>query len=619
MDKLKSLAIGNKINSNNAKMKRKSTKQIIGMSIFVYILAFIVVMAVLISKNEYIAIKNELDNSLLYFLRNFDFNFSFNSYLTSTIVHQLFIASIVSILPTVAFTYFKVKKAIEKGAKYANDNIISGTRLAKDIAETNKIVKKSQLGASDIKLCDSLYMPYLSERQGIFIHGSTGTGKTQLLMKLLDEISRVGDPVIIYDKESTLKTYYFDEDTDVELNPISSLCANWDMWEDARTPMELSSVAKFLIPESQGSSNPFWVDSARSVFTSLAWEMRNDKDRSIIKLLKSLITIPTEELSNMLSNTETAMLVDRDNKVTSNTIRMVIATYTKSLKFMVGLNEDKNKPPFSINKWVHQQSNSIEKFKSWLWITSRTTIHEDIRPLITMWLGMALKAIQSLQMNDNKRVWVIMDEATSLNKLQSLSGVVADIRKMGGCIVLGVQTYHQLKLIYGHDEATAITENLNTTAYFRSNKPDPAEWVSRDLGEHRLIKTKEIAGESSNSHNPEEMTRRTVYSGSIQTLPNLTCYIRFAGEYPITRKKIKFIAREVKCKSLIERDIDYDALKNIDAGISSILNSTNVSKECVADLRATAKVYREAEKEELMKGENQVEIKPEHNKVEWVE
>ena len=150
----------------------------------------------------------------------------------------------------------------QKGEKYSNDKHISGTRLVLSQKELIQSVKKGARGVSDVRILTTIPIPARSEFQGFFFHGSTGSGKTQAMMRLLDEIRRLGEPAIIYDKECTIKPYFFNETTDVELNPISANCANWDLWSECDNPMEFGNLATYLIPKAVQGSDPFWVDSA---------------------------------------------------------------------------------------------------------------------------------------------------------------------------------------------------------------------------------------------------------------------------------------------------------------------------------------------------------------------
>ena len=479
------------------------------------------------------------------------------------VTHGIVSAIIGGILYFVSVRFF-VRAFIRKGDNSSFDQILSGTFLAKNIKETIKSVTTP----GNVFIAGVLPMPQYSETQGMMVHGSVGTGKSQMIMHLLDNIRASGDIAIVYDKECTLKPYFFNEKTDKELNPLSASCENWDIWKECKTPIEMSSLATYLMPKAVQGSDPFWVDAARTIFATVAWKMRHDPDRNIIKLLQVLLTTSLDELRGILTGTEAENLVSKDIEKTAISIRAVMATYTKSLRFMEGLN--RTKAPFAIKDWIQEQLDNKAEEKGWLFISSRANFHAEIKPLISAWLGMALKSVQSLSPNSSRRIWIVMDEKASLNRLENFADIAADIRKFGGCIALGVQSIAQLQFIYGRDEATAITDLQNTSIYFRSPKQRVAEWVSQDLGEQVIEEVRESQSYGPNSIRDgntisrQRTTRRTVDTGTIMNLENLSCYVRLAGNHPITRLSLDYKERKPLLKdALIERTIDYDAIEKI--------------------------------------------------------
>ncbi|PJD94754.1 MAG: type IV conjugative transfer system coupling protein TraD [Legionella sp.] len=483
------------------------------------------------------------------------------------LMHDLVIALIVSAVIYMVALFFFVRFFMKKGEKYSVDRHISGTRLASPKA-LKKSVKKGERGISDVYLLTDFPIPRRSEFQGFFFHGSTGSGKTQAMMRLLDEIRRLGEPAIIYDKECTIKPYFFNKDLDIELNPVSATCANWDLWSECENPMEFGNLASYLIPKAVQGSDPFWVDSARTILTSMTWKIRNRDDRSAILLLQLLLTTTLEDLRDILKGTESENLVSREIEKTAISIKSVLATYMKSLRFLEGL--DKNgKDKFSIKGWIKEAAESNAPEKSWLFITSRSKYHKEIKPLISLWLGLAMQGIQSLKPNTNKRIWLVMDELASLQRLEGLSDTVADIRKFGGCVAVGVQSITQLEFLYGHHESHAITDLLNTSLYFRSPKSRVAKWVSDDLGEQLVDEVRESQSygpdsiRDGNTISTQRVTRKTVDAGQVMTMEDLHCYVRVIGDHPIAKIKTEYVEREAVIEPLVERVIDFDALEKI--------------------------------------------------------
>lgn len=502
----------------------------------------------------------------------------------------------------IGIVIFAIRFFKQKGEKYSNDKHISGTRLVTSPKALTKSVKRSARGVSDVFLLTNIPIPARSEFQGFFFHGSTGSGKTQAIMRLLDEIRRLGEPAIIYDKECTIKPYFFNAETDVELNPVSVTCANWDLWSECDNPMELGNLASYLIPKAVQGSDPFWVDSARTILTSMAWKIRGQKDKSAIRLLQFLLTTTLEEMRDILKGTESENLVSKEIEKTAISIKSVLATYTKALRFLEGLDKG-DAAKFSIKDWIQKAHESTDSKKGWLFITSRSKYHKEIKPLISLWLGLAMQGIQSLKPNTHKRIWLVMDELASLHRLEMLSDTLADIRKFGGCIVVGIQSISQLEFLYGNHEAHAITDLLNTSVYFRSPKSRVAKWVSEDLGEQVIDEVRESQSYGPNSIRDgntiatQRVVRKTVDSGEIMTMEDLECFVRLIGNHPIARIKTDYIERVPLMEPLVERTIDFDALEKI--------NQHALLAEQNPDIAADVKKIRAFENEALEIGESE--------------
>ena len=391
-----------------------------------------------------------------------------------------------------------------------------------------------------------------SEVQHMLVHGTVGTGKSQLIMKLLDALKKRGDRVIVYDKGCSFVPLFFDEQKDIILNPFDARCASWDLWREAPRDSDLENMAESLIPM-HGESDPFWVNAARTVFASAASQMREDSARSIDKLLRLLLTSEFSQLEEYLAGTPAATLVSNKIEKTAISIRSVITTYLKSLQSLSGL-EQKN--AFSIRDYILDEHQS-----GWLFISSNGEQHKSLKPLMSMWLAMASLTLLSLNPDQDRRIWFMCDELPSLHKLPLLGETIAEVRKFGGCFLLGMQNFSQLDKVYGRSGAQEIFDLLNTRFFFRSPSSDMARLVSRELGEEDLDESRENYSYGANSIRDgislgsQRMARPIVSYPQIMELPNLTCFIRLPGEYPVTKLALKLNQRKALAMPLVARVI----------------------------------------------------------------
>ena len=483
-----------------------------------------------------------------------------NRCLDSLMISTMIAAGISLIFGSLLALYF-----IRKGKVQTTNQFIRGGSLVPHLALKKQIIQSGL--ASDLTI-DGFPLIKDCEVQHLLVHGTVGMGKSQLIMKLMDVLRQRGDRVIVYDKGCTFTESYFQDSTDILLNPFDARCANWDLWAEAPRDELLENMAESLIPM-HGESDPFWVNAARTVLSSAASKMRHDNDRSLEKLLQLLVTGEFKDLEPYLSGTAAATLVSQHIEKTAISIRSVITTYLKSMQSLSGLNEA-GKAPFSIRDYILNPENN-----GWLFISSNGEQHKSLRPLISMWIAMASLTLLSLPENHHRRIWFICDELPSLHKLPLLGETIAEVRKFGGCFLLGMQSFSQLVKVYGRSGAAEIFDLLNTRAFFASPSHEMAQMVSKELGEEEVDDTRENYSYGANSIRDgislgkNRVTRPLVTYPEIMGLEALECFLRLPGQ-PVTKLKLKhqkrpsiatgFIARELKSPHAQRSDVPHSAV-----------------------------------------------------------
>lgn len=459
----------------------------------------------------------------------------------------------------------------KKGRLQREDELIGGRYLAKNADVVNRLLKK--LGKlSPLKIGD-LHLVKNSEVQNIALHGTVGTGKSTAINALLAQARKNEQRGIIYDRGNNFIPIFYREGIDVVLNPIDDRCPNWDLWEECEDKVDLENFAEALFSEGQsGSSDPFWVLSARMLFTSTAEAMRNDPRRSIKRLLNHLLSISLADLKELLQGTDAANLVDGSIEKTAVTIRTVLATYAKSLRLCQGL-ERAGREKFSIRKWLHSTEDN-----AWIFLSSDGRVHESIKPLITAWLNIAMQNVLALEADLSRRIWTLLDELPSLNNVPKILEYLSEARKFGGVSLVGIQNFPQLQTIYGKDKAQAIWDLLNTKAFFRAPSGEVARWVQNEIGEIRQKKFKDqysygvdTIRDGVNFSKDENIVN---YS-DIQRLDDLQCYVVLKGDLPVVKVSLTRQEYKVIAVGKIERDL----AAALDPKLDELINKAGMSQQ----------------------------------------
>ena len=131
-----------------------------------------------------------------------------------------------------------------------------------------------------------------------------------------------------------------------------------------------------------------------------------------------------------------------------------------------------------------------------------------------------------------------------------------------------MQSFSQLEKVYGRSGAAEIFDLLNTRFFFRSPSSDMARLVSRELGEEDLDESRENYSYGANSVRDgislsnQRVSRPIVSYPEILELPNLSCFVRLPGQYPVTKLTLQHQQRTVIADALIIRPQEIAAISS---------------------------------------------------------
>ncbi|WP_088189819.1 type IV secretion system DNA-binding domain-containing protein [Sphingobium sp. Z007] len=377
-------------------------------------------------------------------------------------------------------------------------------------------------------------VPEAYEPEHILLCGAPGTGKTNLIVGMLDGIRKSGRRAIVYDTAGTFVEKFYRQGTDMLLNPLDQRAARWSPWVDVPRDYHYDQIAESTIPDKHG--DPFWAKAARGTLVAVMRKLARQKHTYVSVLLDRLLRSKLKDLAAFVTGTDAAAFISTEGERTSAGIQAELASVMRSFGYL-----DDTEDGFSIRDWVDKGADG-----SWLFITVKADQLPSLRPLITVWLDIAISAIMSLTPDRDRRLYCVIDELPTLHKLPSLSDFLARARKYGGCGILGFQSYPQLKATYGKDDAAAITGYCSTWVALRANDTDTAEHVSINLGQAEQVEANEGMSYGVNDMRDGvnlsrmQVTRPLVMSTEVTNLPNLVGFLRFGRNLPVVRFDSRF-------------------------------------------------------------------------------
>lgn len=372
-------------------------------------------------------------------------------------------------------------------------------------------------------------MPGAVEPLHLLVNGATGSGKSVVLRELAFSAMARGDRLAIVDPNGDMLAK-FGRPGDVILNPYDDRTPGWSFFNEIRADYDWHRYALSVIPRGSSSEAESWNGYARLLLRETARKLAMIGQPSIDRVFKLTTIVPPGELREFLEGTDAESLFVEDAKRALASARFVLSDKLPGHRAM---------PPgaFSLRDWLESSSGN-------LYITWREDMAEAMRPLVSAWVDTLCTSVLSLPVDPQRRLWLMIDELASMEKLASLEPALTKGRKHGLRVVAGLQSTSQLDSIYGREDAQTLRACFRSLVVLGGAKTDPqtAEDMSRALGEHEVERDKysrNYGQRRGTSKSPERNRERIVMPSEIASLPDLSGYVSFAGDLPVAKVTAK--------------------------------------------------------------------------------
>jgi len=452
---------------------------------------------------------------------------------------SLFITLVVSIGLGVFF--FKSTKRAFKGARYRRH--LRGT----EIVEPEKLAKLTKSNKDKQITIAGIPFPVPAENLQILLAGGTGAGKTTIFNEIMLGIARRKERCFILDPAgSTLSKFY--KEGDVILNPYDKRTQGWSFFNEIRNDYDFDRLSMSIIPKGKTEEAEEWASYGRLLFKEVSrklWQ-RGTPDIEEVHYWCSVAT--DKDLRAFLEGTQALSLFAGSNEGSK---ALTSARFVLSDK----LPEHVKMPEgdFSLRKWLENPNGGN------LYITWREDQKEALKPLISAWVDVLYSSTLSLPEDLSRRIWSLVDELGSLEKLATLEDALTKGRKFGLRIVAGIQSTSQLADIYGREGSQTLRSCFSSMVAMRVSRTDPetAEDFSKSIGVHEVERDRDTSSRDKgqrSSSNLEVKEERVVSPAELINLQNLTGYLAIVGGYPVTKFETQHQAYKTRCAPFEERN-----------------------------------------------------------------
>ena len=167
---------------------------------------------------------------------------------------------------------------------------------------------------------------------------------------------------------------------------------------------------------------------------------------------------------------------------------------------------------------------------------------------ISVFLNIVIKELLTLTESKERKIFFMLDEFGSLQKMRSIVDLLALGRSFGARVFIGIQEIQRLYAVYGKELTSTIVNNTSSKIVLRANEAETAEYCAKLIGEVKKKETNltNTTGADLNSNREgasfANVTKieKTLLASDLMHLENNT-YIYKNGSYPWSKIETKFI------------------------------------------------------------------------------
>ena len=211
----------------------------------------------------------------------------------------------------------------------------------------------------------------------------------------------------------------------------------------------------------------------------------------------------------------------------------LMATFSKEVnpfKYLVNSSGD-----FSFKDWV-------EKGKGFLFIANKPSQQATLKPLQSLIIDIMLTKGIDLTDDINRRLFLIVDEFGTLQKLPTFVNFLTNSRSKGGSVWCGIQDFGTIGETYGHNIKETFFNSFGAFFCMKVDAVETSSYVSKAFGQREILKQRptmqvsdDHVGHGSLSENKIE---DLILASEITNLNKFEGYLRISN-CAVTKTKVK--------------------------------------------------------------------------------
>jgi len=397
--------------------------------------------------------------------------------------------------------------------------VLRGTCLVTE-AEYRQKLNKLTKAKHSIKV-GQFFMPLQLETRSLAIYGEPGSGKTQIILRIISDLIKRSDKFVCLDVGGDIYGSLGNPD-DTVLSATHEEGVEYSPFADIHKKSDCNIIANSFIPKGSGDTEA-WNGYARDVLIVIlerCFELSKTTNKD---LLYFACDADIQTLQKLVKGTAVQRILEGKNEKKVDDIMGIISQHLKPLSMF---SPDAGRNSFSLKSWV---KNDVGCGNLWLIYDDSSAIASA--SLRAVWMNILIQETLSLAPDPERRLCFVLDELASNGVIDGLSQAVSRGRKYGMSFVFAVQNLSQLHQSYGRDETHSILGSVGHTVILRSPDPDTAEYLSKCIGDTEVEREQVSSQGKGNGVNIQKVreTKRAVLPSEISELNDLNGFIKISG------------------------------------------------------------------------------------------
>ena len=401
-----------------------------------------------------------------------------------------------------------------------------------------------------------LRIPKSAEPKHIQIMGDTGTGKSTLIKQLLKQIADRGEVAIVYDPAGEFTESFYDARRgDWILNPLDRRSPYWTPSSELRNPAEARTIAASMYQPREDKRGEFFTDTPQKIFAHLL--KYKPTPEQLVEWMSN-----EKEIDQRLKGTELANFAPKDAPQQRSGVLASLGLVADSLRLLPSKAE-------ADREWC--ATDWAEERKGWIFLTSTEAEQDALRPLHSLWIDLLVLRLLTKPKPEQKKVWLVIDELASLQRLPQFHTALTKGRKSDNPIVFGYQGKAQLETIYGH-LAEVMLSQPTTKFILRTAEPNAAKWAAELIGEVEIERVRETVADGKRQGKTFTLDRQIeplVMKSEVEGLPDLHAFVKinnYVSRFSFPPMSLPKIAKALEPRPIPEHKMWFNPLAPVSDG-----------------------------------------------------